>query len=117
METIGSGDHALFVRRLAADGLDEQGAKALLGKAQLADGQALPRWQRPRSPGTQVLSGEDWSATRPRFHGDWAYTINVRRPSPISRHRVTARVVSAMLACRPRITPDRLQFRPSGAAG
>jgi len=38
-------------------------------------------------------------ATRGRFHGDWAYTINVRRPSQISRHRVTARVVSAMLAC------------------
>jgi hypothetical protein len=32
------------------------------------------------------------------------------------RHRVTARVVSAMLACRPRITPHGLQFRPSGAA-
>jgi hypothetical protein len=86
--------------------------------------EAAPAWdgagtqtRRPSVPRHKVLSGEDWSATRRRFHGDWAYTINVRRPSPISRHRVTARVVSAIFACRPRITPHRLQFGPSGAAG
>ena len=57
--------------------------------------------RQPRSSGTKVLSGEDWRATRRRFHGDWAYTINVRRPSPISRHQVTAR----SSAPRPRTSP------------
>jgi hypothetical protein len=40
----------------------------------------------------------DCGVRRRGFHGDWAYSMNVRRPSPISRHRVTARVVSAMPA-------------------
>jgi hypothetical protein len=31
----------------------------------------------------------DCGVRRRGFHGDWAYSINVRRPSPISRHRVT----------------------------
>jgi hypothetical protein len=43
-ESAAAGDNALFARRLAADGLDERGATALLGTGRLPDGQPLPRW-------------------------------------------------------------------------
>jgi type 2 lantibiotic biosynthesis protein LanM len=58
-----AGDSSLFARRLAAEGLDERSARALLGKARLADGEPLPRWARSFAWVAAMMTAPDGPAS------------------------------------------------------
>jgi hypothetical protein len=58
-----AGDSSLFARRLAAEGLDERSARALLGKARLADGEPLPRWARSFAWVAAMITAPDGPAS------------------------------------------------------
>src|SRR5947209_5488565 len=58
-QSAAAGDHALFIRRLAADGLSEQTALSLLGRARLAQGQILPAWARCFAWAASMMAAPD----------------------------------------------------------
>ena len=104
-QSTAAGDRALFARRLVADGLDDRSARALLGKARLADGQSLPQWAQSFAWASAGMTALDDQASDGRYS----------QSEPVPFEELLRPVVRAAHRRLGRRCGDRLRRLGSGA--